>query len=169
MVRPASRGSVSGPADEETLVQVFRREYEPLMRLAYVLTGNQHESEELVQDAFVDLQHRWNRVLNPAGYLRTVVANGARRRGRKRSNRRRIMEQHQDAVARDTTDRPLYDLYLTDALARLPDRHRIAIVLAYFGGFTSTEIAETLRCRPATARSLVHRGLRLLARELDHE
>jgi len=39
-------------------------------------------------------------------------------------------------------------------------------VLAYIGGFTSVEIAEMLGCRPTTARSLVHRGLRLLAREL---
>lgn len=158
---------MSEPAGEETLVQVFRREYEPLMRLAFVLTGNQHESEELVQDAFVDLQRRWDRVLNPAGYLRTVVANGAKRRGRRRSNRRQIIEQHRAGIAGDIADRPPYDLYLTDALARLPDRHRIAIVLAYFGGFTSAEIAETLKCRPGTARSLVHRGLHLLAKELD--
>lgn len=147
-------------------MQVFRREYEPLMRLAFVLTGNQHEAEELVQDAFVELQQRWHRVLNPAGYLRTVIVNGARRRGRKRANRRRIVEQHQATIAGDNTDRPPYDHYLTDALARLPDRQRIAIVLAYFGGFTSVEIAEMLGCRPTTARSLVHRGLRLLAREL---
>lgn len=157
-------------AEEDlTLVQVFRHEYEPLMKLAFVLTGSQHESEELVQEAFLDLQQRWDRVLNPAGFLRTVVTNGARRRGRRRTRRHQIVERNQAVIAGDISQRPPYDYYLTDAMARLPDRQRIALVLAYFGGYSSAEIAETLGCKPATARSLVHRGIRLLGKELDRE
>ncbi len=151
------------------MVQIFRQEYEPLMRLAFVLTGSQHESEELVQDAFLDLQQRWDRVLNPAGFLRTVVANDARRRGRRRTRRREIVERNQFVLGRDTSQRPPYDHYLTDALSRLPDRQRTALVLAYFGGYSSAGIAEILGCKPATARSLVHRGIRLLGKELDRE
>ena len=109
MTRRITGTSASEPTDEETLVQVFRTEYALLLRLAFVLTGNQHEAEELVQDAFVELQQRWHRVLNPAGYLRTVVVNGARRRGRRRANRLRIVEQHQATIVNHNTDRPPYD------------------------------------------------------------
>ena len=156
-------------APDATLAEVFRHHYRPLLRLAYVLTESQHEAEELVQDAFVDLQANWHRVLNPPGYLRTVVANGARRRGRRSTNRRRIFERHHAASQREHLRQPAFENYLTDVLSRLPARYRIALVLAYFGDLSSNEIAEAMNCRPGTARSLVHRGLRMLRKELAHE
>lgn len=169
MVNPEPKTSTPIARTEPNLTEVFRQEYEPLMRLAYVLTGDQHESEELVQDAFMELQSRWDHVLNPAGYLRTVVANGAKRKGRQRTNRRRIIEENKNFMNSKLTNQQPYEHYLTDSLSRLPYRNRVAIVLAYFGGFTSPEIAQLLKCRPGTARSLVHRGLHLLEKELSRE
>ena len=47
---------------------------------------------------------------------------------------------------------------MLDALAALPHRQRAALVLRYYEDRTEEEIAEVLGCRPATVRSLVHRG-----------
>jgi RNA polymerase sigma factor (sigma-70 family) len=49
-----------------------------------------------------------------------------------------------------------------DALGRLPYRQRAALVLRYYEDRPDHEIAEVLGCRPATVRSLVHRGLEAL-------
>ena len=59
------------------------------------------------------------------------------------------------------TDVATYDS-LRSALLRLPLRQRAALVLRYFEDLPDTTIAELLRCRPATVRSLVARGLEAL-------
>ena len=62
-----------------------------LVRLAALLTGDASVAEEIVQDAFVALHHRWRRLADPAaacGYLRTCVVNGARS-----SLRHRVVEE----------------------------------------------------------------------------
>jgi len=51
---------------------------------------------------------------------------------------------------------------LRSALLRLPLRQRTALVLRYFEDLPDATIAELLRCRPATVRSLVARGLEAL-------
>ncbi|MFM7919654.1 MAG: sigma factor, partial [Planctomycetaceae bacterium] len=47
-----------------------------MVRLAYVLTRNAEVSDEIVQEAFLRLHANWNRVDNPAAYLRKAVING---------------------------------------------------------------------------------------------
>jgi RNA polymerase sigma factor (sigma-70 family) len=54
-----------------------------------------------------------------------------------------------------------------DALAALPDRQRVAIVLRFYADLPDTRIAEILDCRPATVRTAIHRGLRSLRRVID--
>lgn len=149
------------------LLSVFDNHYVPLLRLAFTLSGDQDEAEDLVQDAFLDLQLRWKSVLNPLSYLRRAVVNGARRKGRQRTNRRRIVESNLISVSLPATSDDWVNGYLTDAIAELPDRYRFAVVLAYYGQLTSNEIAEVLDCRPSTARSLVRRGLTKLRKALE--
>jgi len=50
------------------------------------------------------------------------------------------------------------------ALLSLPPRQRAAIVLRFYEDFHESEIADLLRCRPSTVRSLVARGLEALRR-----
>jgi RNA polymerase sigma factor (sigma-70 family) len=147
---------------------LFHEEYADMVRLAYVLTRNQHDAEEVVQDAFLEVSRRWSGLLNPGGYLRTAVVNGAHRTTRRADNRRRIVRLNTRVIARpDPT--PDHDLYLVDVLDSLPERQRTAVVLAYYAGLTSREIAETLDCRPGTAKSLVHRGLNRIRKEIGDE
>lgn len=157
------------PADDPAteILVVFDRNYAALLRLAYVLTRDQHDAEELVQDTFLELQQRWRSVLNPDAYLRTALIHAARRKGRQRTNRRRIIDENLPDVGRPSSAIDWVDNYLTDALAKLPERNRIAVVLAYYAELTSTEIAEALDCRPSTARSLVRRGLKRLQEVLE--
>jgi RNA polymerase sigma factor (sigma-70 family) len=144
---------------------LFAAEYDAMLRLAYVLTRDQHEAEEIVQDAFVEVTDRWSGILNPGGYLRTAVVNGVRQRGRRDANRRRILETNARAIAPAEHHVDGYD-EIVDVLSTLPDNQRIALVLAYYAGMGANEIAATLGCRPGTAKSHVHRGLRRLRKEL---
>jgi RNA polymerase sigma factor (sigma-70 family) len=51
---------------------------------------------------------------------------------------------------------------MREALLALPARQRAAIVLRYYEDLPDHQIAEILRCRPGTVRSLVTRGVRAL-------
>jgi RNA polymerase sigma factor (sigma-70 family) len=145
------------PAD---LVDAYRERWLGLTRLAYLLTGDREVAEEVVQDAFVAARGRWHAIANPAGYLRTSVVNATRDWGRHRS----VVRRHAAAVAPDVAIDAPDELW--DALGRLDPRRRQAVVLRFYLDLPDAEIAELLGCRPATVRTLVHRALRDLRREM---
>lgn len=141
---------------------LFDQQYRPMVALALRIVHSQAEAEEVVQDAYADLYRRWSTVLNPVGYLRSTVVNGSRRVVRRRLHRDEINQRIGGLQSTDADDQ-----YLLDVLATLPENQRTALTLAYFCDFTRAEIAEVLDCKEATARSLVHRALKSLRKELD--
>lgn len=154
------RGALKTAAAE--FPALYDEMYGSMVRLAYTLLSNAEEAEEVVQDAFATVYVRWETLLNPAGYLRVTVVNGARRTLRRRIHRDQLHQQLGPSQKRATTPND----YILDAVDSLPERQRIAVVLAYYGDLTAVEISDVLDCRPGTAKSLVHRGLKQLKREL---
>lgn len=143
-----------------SLAQLYRREYGPIVRLAFLLVGSNEVAEELVQDAFVAVHRRWEAVANPGGYLRTCVVNGCRSHQRRAAlERRRRPRPERDEVGLQADE-------LWDPMLRLPHRQRAALVLHYYETPPRPEIAAAVDVRPATVRSLVHRGLAKLRKEV---
>ena len=68
-----------------------------MVRLAHLLTAADPAAEELVQDAFLRVRSRWDRVDNPAAYVRVAVVNACRNH-----QRRRVLERRHRAVVVDT-------------------------------------------------------------------
>jgi RNA polymerase sigma factor (sigma-70 family) len=147
-----------------SLVDRYRDEWVGLARLAFLLTGNRAVAEELVQDAFVAARTRWDRIDNPSGYLRTSVVNAARDWGRHQSVVRRHEPSPAEAQRAATSEDHPDELW--DAIGRLDDRRRHAVVLRFYLDLPDGEIAELIGCRPATVRTLIHRALRDLRREM---
>ena len=148
------------PAD---LAELFAEEYLGMVRLATLLVDDQARAEELVQDAFVRVHRRWARIDNPGAYLRTAVVNACRshlRRRRLARHRDPLLHADADRVASQDPDE------LTDALAALPYRRRAAIVLRYYADLPDAEIAAAIGVRPPTVRTLIHRGLADLRKDL---
>jgi RNA polymerase sigma factor (sigma-70 family) len=145
----------------EGLADLYVANYERMVRLAYLLTGSRTVAEDLVHDSFLKVQSRWATVREPAAYLHTTVVNACRAHHR-RARRERVVfaELVVDTVAPDT---PM----LLDALAALPYRQRAALVLKFYEDRPEYEIAAALGCRPATVRSLVHRGLATLRKVVE--
>jgi len=144
------------PPAAPTVERVYALEYARMVRLAYLLTGSTAVAEDLVQDSFVQLQRHWATAREPVAYLRTCVVNACkahhRRVGRERAR-------FADLVTSDVLpETPI----VLDALASLPYRQRAALILKYWEDRPEAEIAAALGCRPATVRSLVHRGLATL-------
>jgi len=150
--------AVTGPASD--LEDLFRHRYQPMVRLAYLLTGSNEIAEELVQDAFVQVHRRWAQAREPAAYLRVAVVNNCRSH-----HRRRFLERARRPRPRsEVLDAPDE---LWDALGRLVHRQRVALVLKFYEDLSETEIAEALGVRPGTVKSLVHRGLAELRKVVE--
>lgn len=139
----------------------YAEEMRPLRRLAYLLTGDWSEAEELAQDAMERTYRAWDRISErdrPGAYARTVLMN------RHRSLLRRAMVEAkhtviraQETVHRDalTEDR----VVLWSAVSSLSVRHRQAVVLRFYEDLSDNDIAEIMGCPVGTVKSLIHRGL----------
>lgn len=132
-----------------------------LVRLAHVLTGSNAIAEELVQDSFVAAAQALERADNPYAYLRTTVVNHCRSHLR----RRRLEQDRSRADIRVALPPEVDETW--NALAELPERRRVALVLRFYQDLSIDQIAEVMGCRPGTVRSLIHRGLRSMREVLS--
>ena len=151
------------------LGELYARHAPEAARLAYLLTGDRHTAEDLVQDAFVRVFGRFRDLRDPGSfpwYLRRTVVNQANSRLRRLRTEREYLERRRvqppppsmpDVASRDEMWR---------ALQRLPVRQRAAIVLRFYEDLSEADTAEVLRCRVGTVKSLVSRGLARLRTEV---
>jgi RNA polymerase sigma-70 factor (sigma-E family) len=142
-----------------------------LLRTAYLITGNNDDAEDLVQECFIKIARRWPRVRKmdmPIAYTRRVLINLATDGARDRSRRRAELE---PAEERHVSIEPLGSLEdradLLEALGALPVRQRAALVLRFFDDLTEAQTAEVLGCPVGTVKSTVARGLARLRSSLQ--
>jgi len=150
----------------DRLAEVYERSAPAGFRLAYLLTGDRALAEDLVQDAFLRFVGRLHHLRDPEAfdaYMRRTIVNLSKDTFRRRAVERSYLERRTAELREGHTDRDVaaYESMRT-ALLSLPQRPRAAIVLRYYEDLPESEIAELLRCRPATVRSLVARGLEAL-------
>lgn len=143
-----------------TLERLYRDEHARLVRTARMMVGSAAVAEELTHDAFVRLHGAWDRVDHPPAFVRTVLVNLCRTWLQRAERERR-----RPAVDEGLSLPPELD-ETWRAVQRLPERYRTVLALRFYADLPETEIAELMGCRPGTVRSLLHRGLDKLRKEL---
>lgn len=148
----AGRVDATGSTQAVTFEGLFADQHERLYRALYLIVGNSHEAEELMQDTFVKVLERWDRIDNPAGYLYRSALNSTR------SRFRRLQLAARRTLTADASEDPFAAADLRDEVVRslreLPERQRTAPVLLDLLDLKSEEAAKVLRVTPATVRSL---------------
>jgi RNA polymerase sigma-70 factor (sigma-E family) len=134
-----------------------------LRRLAYLLTGDWTEAEDLVQDALVRCERRWRTIEadDPHAYVRRAVVNGASNWRRRRRLELPLSEQSAVGDHAPSTDARLT---LLAALRQLPVDQRQVLVLRFFEQLSEAETAQALGVPPGTVKSRTSRGLEALRR-----
>ena len=151
-----------------TFEDLFADQHERLYRALYLIVGNTHEAEELMQDAFVKVLERWDRIDNPAGYLYRSALNSTR------SRFRRLQRIAKRTLSPGAPEDPFAAADLRDQIVRslreLPERQRTALVLMDLLDLRSEDAARLLRVTPATVRSLASHARAALKPSMeDHD
>jgi RNA polymerase sigma-70 factor (sigma-E family) len=145
---------------------VQEREHK-LRAAAYLLCGDWHTADDLVQTVWTQLFRHWPRVSKmdkPDGYVYTALTNVWRNEIRSRSRRPEspYAEVPERAVASDGTEAVLDRQSILALLAELPEGQRAVLVLRYYGDLSVEETALTLGCSTGTVKSQTARALEKL-------
>jgi RNA polymerase sigma-70 factor (sigma-E family) len=142
-----------------------------LVRLAVLLVGDRASAEDVVQDAFLGLYRRWDRLPDtsaPLAYVRVSVLNGCRTALRRRS-RSRLATVFSEQPAESAEALALLSeeqRTVAGALRQLPERQREALVLRYYLDLSEAEIATAMGISRGTVKSATSRALATVRRNL---
>jgi RNA polymerase sigma-70 factor (ECF subfamily) len=176
---PASGTPAKEPWTPPTWDEIVREHSARVYRLAYRLTGNRHDAEDLVQETFLRVFRSLSGYTPGTfeGWLHRITTNlflDSVRRGK-----RVRMESMGDDAARVADDAELgrpergfehanLDHDVQRALDALRPEYRAAVVLCDIEGLSYEEIAVTLGIKLGTVRSRIHRARAQLRKELEH-
>jgi RNA polymerase sigma-70 factor (sigma-E family) len=157
--------------DRGTMAELYARYVPSGIRLAYLLTGDRMQAEDLAHEAFVRCVGRFAHLRERQAfdaYLRRSIVNlhtsGLRRRRLEREWLRK--EGHRAAHASSAIPDVVGREDLWRALGELPARQRAALVLRYYEDLSERDTATVLGCSLAAVKSLVARGSDALRTQL---
>jgi len=154
----------SGPAPA-TFEEFYLAERASAVRLAWLLVHDASACDDIVQDAFSAVFHRFDSIDRPAAYLRIAVVNRVReihRRSDREERRLRLVTAASNTITSDSARGEL-----ADSIAKLPYRQRAVLVMRYWADMPEADIAASLGVRPATVRTLARRALAALRQEVE--
>lgn len=157
------------PAGDDYVAFVRARQG-PLLRSAYMICGDHHLAQDLLQDALIKLASRWERLRDeaPEAYVRRILYRDAVSSWRR--TRREVVADHDpDGVVTPLharADERVHDWVsgadVRTALLLLPPRQRAVIVLRYYEDLSEAEIADALGIARGTVKSQASDAMRTL-------
>lgn len=138
--------------DDSEFIDWVAGQQRQLLRTAYLLCGDVHRAEDLVQEALIKVALRWPRLRsgNPAGYARQIIVHDNISWWRR--HRRELPTSH-EGEARSVSSDPETALVVRRALDRLTARQRAVLVLRHFDDLTERETADILGVNVGTVKS----------------
>ena len=166
--------------DADAFAVVYQRHASSAFSLAYRMMGSRSAAEDVTQEAFLSAWRSGARYDRGRGSVRTWVlgivhnrAIDAMRRGKVRDFPRADDETAAERLeSGDRTDTEVARRQEAEtiraAIETLPSEQSRVIELAYFGGFTHTEIADMIKAPVGTVKGRMRLGLKKLRDELGH-
>ncbi len=142
----------------------------PLHQSAYLLCGDWHLADDVVQDTLIKAYQHWKRVRqadNPEAYVRRILINEVRGRWRRRERSVPVAEFSVEPSVADASEDVARRDGLLKALVTLPLRQRATVVLRYLEGLSERETAAALGCSEGTVKSQSSRALASLKSFFD--
>jgi RNA polymerase sigma-70 factor (sigma-E family) len=141
-----------------------------LLRTAYLLTGNAADAEDLVQSALAKTYLAWHRIQDRGaidGYVRRAMVNTHISWWRRRRVEEFPTDELPDQAVADHAGSSDLQETLRQAIDRLPQRMRAAVVLRFYEDMTEAEVADVLGVSLGTVKSTVSRAVAKLRIDAD--
>ncbi|XVS61434.1 SigE family RNA polymerase sigma factor [Actinosynnema sp. CA-299493] len=153
----------SDPGSPEGFAEFVAERSDSLVRAAWLLTGDAHKAEDLVQVALVRLWERWSKVDEPGAYARRVLYTTYMTWWRRRWRAETPSAAVPDTVTRDdVAGDAVVRLAVRGRLARLSSRQRAVVVLRFFEDCSVEEAARVLGCSTGSVKTHTSRALAAL-------
>jgi RNA polymerase sigma-70 factor (sigma-E family) len=151
-------------ADEAAFRDFVSSRSAPLLRLAFLLTGDRGLAEDAMQGMLAKVYLSWSRIRDRDAvdaYCRTVLVREVSSWRRTRQIQHILTAELPDQTAptdelSDAEDR------VRRALMALPSRQRAVVALRYYGDLSEAEVAETLGITTGSVKQHTHRATRAL-------
>ncbi|MDR2703427.1 MAG: SigE family RNA polymerase sigma factor [Cellulomonadaceae bacterium] len=156
-----------GQTYEDEFANFMAESSEQLNKTAWLLTGDRHQAEELVQEALTRTFMSWRKARkDPMAYARKMLTT---KRGVLKRNQQRepVMPQVPDTEIESSEGTIADRDRLTRALATLTERQREIVVLRHLMGLSEQQVADDLGCSVGTVKSTASRGLAQLREFLE--
>jgi len=158
--------------DDEAFETVIRTYSRRVYVVAYAISQDVSEAEDIVQDTFLKAHHQRGRLREPEkfpAWLLTVARNGARDRLRRRRPQAEAetfdtLVDHGAATPGSAMEKEEHQAHLRRALATLPEEHRTALTLRYLEGLDYREIESAMGLSNGALRGILGRALGTLRR-----
>lgn len=140
-----------------------------LRRLAFLLCGDEHRADDLVQQTITKLYERWRRIRTVTyidRYVRTMLVRGYLDEKRKFWSARVALTAEPPEPASPTGLDLESRQVLRAALSRVPRRQRTVLVLRFLCDLSVEEVAQIMECSTGNVKSQTHHGLAALRRLL---
>jgi RNA polymerase sigma-70 factor (sigma-E family) len=150
-------------SDDLTFEDFMAARWDPLFRTAYLLTGQRHDAEDLLQTALARTCVRWDAIRDKGAadaYVRRAMLNLAQRQWRRRG--REVTSEHLPEPSHDALGLRADHLALWAEVRKLPDRMRATLVLRYFEDLSVEATARELGCSEGAVKSQTHHAVRRL-------
>ncbi|GAA3185231.1 SigE family RNA polymerase sigma factor [Blastococcus jejuensis] len=139
-----------------------------LLRVAFLLTSDRGEAEDLLQTALLNTSRHWGRLNDRAAayaYVRRVLVTTHTSWRRRRRVHEVLLDQLPEHSVGESTSIDVGRAL--QALEQLPPRMRAVVVLRCYEGLTEAETADVLGCSLGSVKSQASRGLARLRDLLD--
>jgi RNA polymerase sigma-70 factor (ECF subfamily) len=166
--------------NEQEFAEIVEKHAGFVYNVAYRMMGNQHDAEEVAQDAFLSAyraRDRFRGDAQPTTWLYRITVNAALMRLRKDKRRKEMTvpeEAQEDAPSTDWTQSPVATAMnselgerIQQAIDRLPPDLKAAVVLRDMQSLSNEEAAEVLDISVSALKARLHRGRVALRQDLS--
>jgi len=158
----------TGAYSREEIAELYRRQYKMVYQVCLVLMKNVPDAEDAAQTVFLKVTEREKPFCDPEhekAWLIVTARNECRNQLKHWWRSRRESSERLDTLRWEQPEGGL----LWEQVSALPEKHRLAIYLHYYQGYTTDEIARMLGDNPATVRTRLFQARKKLKLRLEAE
>lgn len=157
---------VSG--QENAFTEIYNRYWERLLGIAYNLTKDQVQAEEITQEVFISL---WDRrgdveIVSLGGYLATAVKFSVFKSLVRQRRRQEILKENYTTLLFENTEDKIYTRFLKEyidgVVEQLPEKCRLVFQYSRREGLSVNEVAQRLNISPKTAEAHLTKALKVI-------